>query len=71
MRTGEGEGEGEEWGKDGVWEVYAHDFEQSDVCARRVVGVTNLVAGRRGWLGIMRDLGWVLVGEPLGRWWRA
>ncbi len=58
-------------GPRGVWEVYAHDFEQSDVFARRVLAVTNLVAGRRGWAGVLADLGWVLVGEPVTRWWRG
>ncbi|ERF71909.1 hypothetical protein EPUS_08225 [Endocarpon pusillum Z07020] len=56
-------------GESGVWEVYAHDFEQSDVFSRRVLAVTNLVAGRRGWVGVLSDLGWALVGEPVTRWW--
>lgn len=56
-------------GRSGVWEVYAHDFEQSDVLVRRVLGVTNLVAGRKGWVGLLRDLAWLFIGEPLGRWW--
>jgi NAD(P)-dependent dehydrogenase (short-subunit alcohol dehydrogenase family) len=53
----------------GVWEVHAHDFEQSDVFARRVLGITNLVAGRKGWVGLLRDLGWAVLGEPVSRLW--
>jgi len=66
----EGEGRGRGRGqRSGIWEVYAHDFEQSDVFARRVLGITNLVAGRRGWRGLLTDLVWAFVGEPLGRLW--
>lgn len=70
-REGDGESVGGSAaeGESGVWEVYAHDFEQSDVLSRRVLAVTNLVAGRRGWSGLLRDLGWALVGEPVTRWW--
>ena len=40
----------------GVWDVYGHDFEQSDVFCRRVVGVTNIISATRGWGGIAADV---------------
>lgn len=40
-----------------IWDVYAHDFEQSDVFVRRIIGVTNLIATARGWTGIVGDIG--------------
>ncbi len=44
-------------GHDGqaVWDVYGHDFEQSDMFTRRVVGVTNIIAAARGWKGVVAD----------------
>ena len=38
-----------------VWDVHGHDFEQSDVFTRRVIGVTNIISAGRGWLGILAD----------------
>jgi len=44
-------------GKDqAVWDVYAHDYEQSDLFTRRVVGITNLVAQAKGWAGFLADI---------------
>ncbi|KAK5046754.1 hypothetical protein LTR84_007515 [Exophiala bonariae] len=40
-----------------IWDVYAHDFEQSDVFVRRIIGVTNLIATARGWVGVISDVG--------------
>ncbi|EXJ78693.1 hypothetical protein A1O1_09095 [Capronia coronata CBS 617.96] len=39
-----------------VWDVYAHDFEQSDLFTRRVIGVTNLITRARGWTGLASDI---------------
>ncbi|KIX01980.1 uncharacterized protein Z518_07919 [Rhinocladiella mackenziei CBS 650.93] len=39
-----------------AWDVYAHDFEQTDLFIRRVIGVTNLIAHARGWLGTLGDI---------------
>ncbi|RMZ81303.1 hypothetical protein DV737_g2579, partial [Chaetothyriales sp. CBS 132003] len=39
-----------------IWDVYAHDFEQSDIFTRRVIAVTNIVATARGWTGIVSDI---------------
>ena len=43
-----------------VWDVYAHDFQQSDVFTRRMVGITNIVSAARGWAGVAADVGWKL-----------
>ncbi|KAK5196581.1 uroporphyrin-III C-methyltransferase [Exophiala xenobiotica] len=43
-------------GDQAVWDVYAHDFDQSDLFTRRIIGVTNLVTQARGWAGIARDV---------------
>lgn len=40
-----------------IWDVYAHDFEQSDLFIRRLIGVTNLVTAARGWAGVVGDIG--------------
>lgn len=39
-----------------IWDVYAHDFEQSDLFTRRVVGVTNIIYASRGWAGVVFDV---------------
>ena len=36
---------------------YAHDFEQTDVFVRRLIGVTNLRTAARGWTGFALDIG--------------
>ncbi|KAJ9608384.1 hypothetical protein H2200_007372 [Cladophialophora chaetospira] len=43
-----------------IWDCYAHDFEQSDLFTRRIIGVTNLVTQARGWVGFWGDVGWGL-----------
>lgn len=48
----------------GIWDVYGHDFEQSDLFVRRVVGVTNIAAAARGWAGMLADVARVLF-SPL------
>lgn len=51
-----------------IWECYAHDFEDSDVFARRALAMANAVAATRGWTGWAGDI----VGAftwPLRRWW--
>jgi len=39
-----------------IWDVYAHDFEQSDLFTRRIIAVTNLVTAARGWAGLFSDV---------------
>lgn len=52
----------------GIWEVYGHDFEQSDIVARRVLGITNLLVARRGTRGIVADLTALLWASIIVRW---
>lgn len=40
-----------------VWDCYAHDFVQTDLFTRRIVGVTNLITAARGWRGLLGDVG--------------
>ena len=40
----------------GIWDVHAEDFVQSDVFTRRVIAVTNLIAAARGWGGLLADV---------------
>ncbi len=46
----------------GVWDVYADDFQQSDLFTRRVIGVTNLITQARGYAGVVQDVGRKLSG---------
>ncbi|KAG9789937.1 hypothetical protein ABEF93_006182 [Exophiala dermatitidis] len=39
-----------------IWDVYAHDFEQSDLFTRRIIAVTNLITRARGWTGVVGDV---------------
>jgi NAD(P)-dependent dehydrogenase (short-subunit alcohol dehydrogenase family) len=47
-------------GERAVWDVHAHDFDQSDIFSRRVVALTNMKSDQRGLLGLLGDLGWAL-----------
>jgi NAD(P)-dependent dehydrogenase (short-subunit alcohol dehydrogenase family) len=51
-----GLGSGAEQDGQAIFDVYGHDFEQSDVFTRRVIGVTNIIASARGWGGIVMDV---------------
>jgi NAD(P)-dependent dehydrogenase (short-subunit alcohol dehydrogenase family) len=53
-------------GERAVWDVHAHDFDQSDIFSRRVVAVTNIKSNQRGFLGVLGDLGWALS-SPIRR----
>jgi NAD(P)-dependent dehydrogenase (short-subunit alcohol dehydrogenase family) len=48
-------------GQRAIWDVYAHDFEQSDIFSRRVVALTNIKGDQRGLLGLLGDLGWAFT----------
>jgi hypothetical protein len=39
-----------------IWDVYAHDFEQSDIFTRRVMALTNIKADQRGLLRLLGNL---------------
>ena len=40
----------------GFYEVYAYDFEDTEVFTRKIVGIYNRVMQTRGWLGWARDV---------------
>ncbi|MCJ1459295.1 hypothetical protein MMC28_009672 [Mycoblastus sanguinarius] len=49
--------EGEEGGEQKAsWEIYAHDFEDSELFSRRMIGLLNRVAELRGWSGWAKDI---------------
>ncbi|KAL8816234.1 MAG: hypothetical protein Q9191_008364 [Dirinaria sp. TL-2023a] len=39
-----------------VWEIYVHDFEDSDLFMRKLVGLLNAAMKLRGWIGWGTDL---------------
>ena len=39
-----------------IWEIYPHDFEDSDVFQRNIVGLMNRVVEIRGWSGWISDM---------------
>lgn len=43
-------------GEQAVWEMYADDFESTDLFIKRVVAMTNRVQVIRGWTGWAKDL---------------
>jgi NAD(P)-dependent dehydrogenase (short-subunit alcohol dehydrogenase family) len=47
------DGEGEE---KGVWEVYAHDFDDTEMFTRRLVVILNQIAGLKGWYDFGVDI---------------
>lgn len=49
-----------------IWDIYAHDFEQSDIFSRRLVALTNIKGNQRGMLGLLVDLGWAFT-SPVRR----
>jgi NAD(P)-dependent dehydrogenase (short-subunit alcohol dehydrogenase family) len=49
-----------------IWDVYAEDFEQSDLFTRRVIGITNLVTSARGWGGWFADIRAVMAKKIWG-----
>lgn len=53
-------------GEQAVWDVHAHDFNQSDIFSRRVVALTNMKSDQRGLLGLLGDLGWAFS-SPIRR----
>ena len=38
-----------------IWEIYAHDFEDSDIFTRNIIRILNRVAEIRGWAGWLAD----------------
>jgi NAD(P)-dependent dehydrogenase (short-subunit alcohol dehydrogenase family) len=63
--AGLGEEAAEGLEKQAIWDYYGHDFEQTDVFVRKVIGLTNLVAAARGWTGWFGDI-FGVFGKALG-----
>lgn len=53
-----------------IWEIYPHDFEETDLMQRRVVKLINRRAENRGWTGVLVDLAGALL-YGLKGWWRS
>ncbi|KAL8945430.1 MAG: hypothetical protein Q9211_000033 [Gyalolechia sp. 1 TL-2023] len=49
------EGAGQDAEERAIWEVYLHDFENSDVFQRRMVAIMNRATEIKGWSGWARD----------------
>ena len=50
------EKEDEAGDKKAIWEIYAHDFEDSDIFVRNIIRILNRVAEIRGWAGWFTDM---------------
>ena len=62
------EGKGGEGGEEkAVWEIYVHDFEDSDLFMRKIVGLLNATMKLRGWVAWGTDLVGA-VGYGLRNW---
>ncbi len=53
-----------------IWEIYPHDFEQTDLFQRRMLGLLNRKVEGRGLTGVLVDLGAALL-YALKSWWRS
>ncbi|TVY46321.1 5'-hydroxyaverantin dehydrogenase [Lachnellula occidentalis] len=59
---------GSENGKEtAIWEAYAHDYEETEVFTRRLVGLLNRVERIRGWAGWSYDLARAFL-YPIQSW---
>jgi NAD(P)-dependent dehydrogenase (short-subunit alcohol dehydrogenase family) len=50
------EGEEEAGEKQAIWELYAHDFEDSELFTRNIIRIMNRVTEIRGWAGWFQDM---------------
>ena len=50
----------------GIWDVYGHDFEQSDVFTRRIMALTNLKASQKTYFNVLGEFVTALT-TPLRR----
>lgn len=51
-----------------IWEVYADDFEDSEIFQRRMVGLLNAATELRGWVGWANDIAGAIA-YALKGWW--
>ncbi|KAL2198476.1 hypothetical protein P885DRAFT_32671 [Corynascus similis CBS 632.67] len=62
VRVVEGEtGRGEEERRQGVWDVYGHDYERVETFVWRYLWVLNMIRAVKGWTGFVRDLVWACL----------
>ena len=50
------EGKGSTVEEGAIWEIYAHDFEDSEIFSRRIIGIWNRAMEINGWLGWLKDM---------------
>jgi hypothetical protein len=65
-----GVGGGEDGEGKAIWEIYAADFEDSDLFQRNIVGILNRAVEMRGWAGWASDWAGV-VGRRVRAMWGA
>ncbi|MCJ1366468.1 hypothetical protein MMC16_005597 [Acarospora aff. strigata] len=51
-----------------IWEIYADDFEDSELFQRRMVGILNAATALRGWSGWASDMAGAIWYALRGRW---
>ena len=54
----------------GIWEIYAHDFEDCDVFSRNILGLLNRAAEAKGWAGWASDV-CSGIGYGISTWWNG
>ena len=50
------EGKGTDGEEKAIWEVYAHDFEDSELFSRNAIGLLNRAVEIHGWVGWLKDM---------------
>lgn len=51
-----------------IWEIYLHDFEESDLFQRRIIGIINRKVENRGWIGVLVDVASAIFHALRLRW---
>lgn len=52
-----------------IWEIYPHDFEETDLFQRKIVGIYSRMADQRGWTGWTADLVGAMI-HAVKTWWK-
>lgn len=50
------DGKGSTGEQKAIWEIYGHDFEDSEIFSRRIVGLMNRAMEIKGWSGWVKDM---------------
>lgn len=53
-----------------LWEVYPHDYENTDQFQRTMIGIYNRASEKRGWIGWAVDMAGA-ISYGLRAWWRS